>query len=198
MTGLSVRALRTRHLGPFDLEVKAAETVCLSGPSGSGKTLILRAIADLDPHEGSIMLDNQAQLEFLPSNWRRQVAYLASESGWWSDKVGDHFVQQDQPWLEPLGFNRECFSWEISRLSSGERQRLALARALAYTPSFLLLDEPTATLDMENTGQAESIVSTSQKKFGSGVIWVSHDPEQRRRLAQRSYVLQGSLLTEEF
>lgn len=73
--------------------------------------------------------------------------------------------------------------WEVSRLSSGERQRLSLARLLAGYPKVLLLDEPTANLDKANTNRVEELILTYLREQGASALWVSHDPEQRHRMA---------------
>ena len=57
-TRLLIDALSTHQLGPYSLHIKPGECVSLSGPSGSGKSLLLRAIADLDPHDGHVLLDD--------------------------------------------------------------------------------------------------------------------------------------------
>lgn len=76
MPALVLHQLRTRHVGPIELTVAAGECVCLRGASGSGKSLLLRAIADLDPHQGEARLDARSCAATLPPEWRRQVALV--------------------------------------------------------------------------------------------------------------------------
>ena len=91
MSELQVTHIRPHERGPYSLHIAAGECVALRGPSGSGKSLLLRAIADLDPHEGEVTLDGVA-CEMIPApEWRRQVALLPVESQWWLDEVGEHF-----------------------------------------------------------------------------------------------------------
>jgi putative ABC transport system ATP-binding protein len=85
----------------------------------------------------------------------------------------------------------------VTRLSTGERQRLALVRLLAQTPEALLLDEATANLDPSNGARVESVVETYRKAQGAAVLWVSHDPEQRRRIGGRSLVIRNERLEPE-
>ena len=120
---LHVDNLRIHDVGPFCLDIDAGECVGLSGPSGSGKTLFLRALADMEPHGGTIVLKGKAQSQIVAPHWRRQVALLPTESMWWSDEVGDHFLQADARLFERLGLDVEMLTWPVSRLSSGERQR---------------------------------------------------------------------------
>lgn len=186
MAGLSLRALAPRHgLKPVDLDIAAGELLLLSGPSGSGKSLLLRAIADLDPHAGDSWLGEQACAALSPSAWRRRVGLLLAESGWWAETVGAHFpaATSASSLLASLGFAPEVRDWAVARLSTGERQRLALARLLANRPEALLLDEPTANLDPDNRDQVERLVLNYRQQQHAAVLWVSHDPEQRARLA---------------
>ena len=87
--------------------------------------------------------------------------------------------------LAQLGFDASVLDWDITRLSSGEKQRLALARALSLKPRALLLDEPTANLDQTHSAAVETLVGTYRVDHGIPVLWVSHDGAQRRRVAQR-------------
>jgi ABC-type iron transport system FetAB ATPase subunit len=188
MGGLRLEALRPRVLEPVSLDLDAGELVLLSGPSGSGKSLLLRAIADLDPHEGQVWLDGEPRSSMAAHLWRRRVGLLPAESFWWEDRVGPHFPEdaadpQALPdLLGALGFGPEVLDWSVSRLSTGERQRLALARLLAQAPEVLLLDEATANLDPANRDRVESAVARYRGTHAAATLWVSHDPEQRERL----------------
>lgn len=105
------------------------------------------------------------------------------------------------PLLARLGFAPDVLDWEVPRLSTGERQRLALARLLHNGPEVLLLDEATANLDPSNRTQAEQVIDDYRRKRQAAVLWVSHDPEQRHRLAQaasgRCYVIERGQLQPE-
>lgn len=113
------------------MSIAPGETVAIQGPSGAGKTLLLRAIADLDPHTSKVSLDGNPGETIPAREWRRQVGLLPAESQWWHDRVGPHFERTDDSFLEPLGFGRDVLDWSVTRLSMGERQRLGLARLLA-------------------------------------------------------------------
>ncbi len=189
MNGLQVIGLRFRERGPYSLRIARGECVSLRGPSGSGKSLLLRAIADLDPHDGQVLLDDTASTQITAPQWRKQVALLPVESQWWLDEVGAHFPHSDCAWFEPLGFTKEAMHWQVSRLSSGEKQRLALARALMNKPRVLLLDEPTASLDPETTAAVEQLVADYRKETNAAVLWVSHDAQQAARVSDRQQQL---------
>lgn len=183
---LRVRGLKRLDLGPLDLELSPGECVCISGPSGAGKTLLLRAIADLDPHEGTVELDGTVQDAVPPPQWRRRVALLPAESRWWAPTVGEHFPGGKPEGHEPLGFDDRVAGWEVERLSSGERQRLALLRVLMIEPRVLLLDEPTANLDDVGAGRVERLLQEWLSRDGRGALWVSHDRAQATRVADRN------------
>jgi tungstate transport system ATP-binding protein len=84
---------------------------------------------------------------------------------------------------------------EASSLSGGEAQRVAFARALAYDPDVLLLDEPTSDLDPRNTAVIEEAVATARHR-GIGVAVATHDMHQARRVADRVAVLLGTGVAE--
>jgi ABC-type iron transport system FetAB ATPase subunit len=88
-------------------------------------------------------------------------------------------------------------SWSVARLSTGERQRLALIRLLAQGPEVLLLDEATANLDPSNSARVEAIVGAYRGTQSAAVLWVSHDPAQRRRLGGRSLIIRDHRLEPE-
>src|SRR6516162_2686474 len=103
-----------------------------TGPLWERKTLLLRAIADLDPNEGLVCLDGRDRSTIPGPEWRRLVGYVPAEPGWWADTVGEHFGEWTGalPLLRDLGFPEEAKGWPIARLSTGERLRLAIIRAL--------------------------------------------------------------------
>ena len=194
---LHLHQLLTHHVGPIDLSVQDGECVCIQGASGSGKTLLLRAIADLDPHGGEAYLDAGACSGLSAPDWRRSVALVAAESQWWSERVGDHFDQQlNSTWLALLGLPDEAIDWQVSRCSTGERQRLALLRTLLQEPAALLLDEPTGNLDRESTRCVEVLLAEYREQRRAALLWVSHDPDQIERVAQRSFILRDGQLEE--
>lgn len=194
---LEVKNLSCPGLSGLSFTLAASETSCLSGPSGSGKTLLLRAVADLDVNAARIFLDGRERQQFAPAVWRRQVAYLPAESRWWAATVGEHFESPAHSLFEKLGFEAEVGGWLVERLSSGERQRLALLRVLTNKPRVLLLDEPTANLDASNIEKMESLLQDYIHENGAACLWVTHAPEQIRRLQASELRLEhGHLQTD--
>ncbi|WP_407179212.1 ATP-binding cassette domain-containing protein [Bradyrhizobium sp. STM 3562] len=193
---LTVSALTRLHIS-VSFELKDGECIALQGPSGVGKSLLLRAIADLDPNEGAVKLDGTLREAVPAPLWRKQVTYLAAEPGWWADTVQEHFTAWDAavPLVARLGLPPDCGNWPIRRLSTGEKQRLGLARALMLRSRVLLLDEPTSTLDATSTTTVESIIA-ERVLSGTGAIWSTHDSAQARRVGSRLFVMGGGRLEE--
>jgi len=126
---------------------------------------------------------------------------LPAESDWWHDDVGSHFDDEITPneilLLQQLGFDLDIMHWSIERLSTGERQRLAIFRLLVNRPAALLLDEPTASLDPKNISRVESLLQNYWQENLLPTIWVSHDNHQLQRIANRQMVMQpGGALTD--
>jgi ABC-type iron transport system FetAB ATPase subunit len=181
--------LKTALFGPVSFAVAAGECLVLRGPSGAGKSQLLRALADLDPSEGEVWLEGVERRTMPVTAWRRAVGLLPAEAAWWYETVGEHFPDPRAVDVAALGFEGAVMDWEVSRLSSGERQRLALLRVLAYRPRVLLLDEPTANLDDDNAARVETLVRAYLKEQGACALWVSHDPAEVRRMADQVLVL---------
>ena len=195
---LQVRDLRTNILGPASLALAAGECVAVKGPSGAGKTLLLRAIADLDPNQGLVSLEGRDRSTIPGPEWRRLVGYMPAEPGWWAETVGEHFGDWTAAVavLTNLGLPEEAKSWPIARLSTGERMRLALVRALVRRPKVLLLDEPTAALDAASVAAVEAVIA-SRIRAGLAVLWVTHDAGQARRIARRQLAVEAGRVREE-
>jgi len=194
---LSVRELRSRFAGPFTFDVRAGECIAIQGPSGAGKSVLLRMLADLDPHDGAALLDGRPAASMPAPAWRAAVVYQAAEPAWWEDTARGHFTGVDTGFVErtlaALGLAASVLDTDIDRLSTGERQRLALVRSLARRPRVLLLDEPTAALDPASIGRAEALLRDCLAE-GMAVLIVTHAIEQARRLAHRSFHLERGKL----
>ena len=165
---LSVRALHRPDLLDASFDLADGEAIAVQGPSGAGKTLLLRAIADLDPSDGGVFLDDTARDQMLAPQWRAKVVYVPAEPGWWAETVAGHFSDwgEARQLAVSLGLPEECGDWPIERLSTGERQRLALVRALVLRPRVLLLDEPTSGLDPDSSEAVEQLIVRIETRGG--------------------------------
>jgi ABC-type iron transport system FetAB ATPase subunit len=194
---LQVQSLVSPYGGPFNLSLAQGECVTVVGRSGGGKSVLLRLIADLDPHHGDVLLNGVSRNAAPAPQWRRQVVYQAAEPAWWAATAAAHLVSHNvsamQPMLLQLGLDPPMFDIDITRLSTGERQRIALVRSLAVGPQVLLLDEPTASLDPASTLAVEALL-TLRMREGLSVVFVTHSREQAERIGHRLFEVRDRAL----
>lgn len=186
----------TPLLSAASLEVADGSCITVTGSSGSGKSVFLRAIADLDPVAGQIFLDGTERNHIPAPLWRRRVAYVPAESGWWENRVGDHFSDPEQArsLTSLFDLSEDVFDWPIEQLSTGERQRLSLVRALVLNPRVLLLDEPTSGLDQGTSAKVERVLH-ERMNAGVSIVLVTHDASQRDRMASIHFGMAAGVLS---
>jgi ABC-type iron transport system FetAB ATPase subunit len=187
---LLVKGLRSEFVGPFELNLGTGACAAITGPSGSGKSLFLRMIADLDPNEGKVWLNGRERASMPAPAWRRQATYVSAESGWWADRVIEHFAVNRRSEVAALaarlGLRADLIDAPIAQLSTGEKQRFSLARALLPSQPVLLLDEPTGPLDEESVARVETLLQ-ERMASGTSILLVTHDPDQAERLGSQRY-----------
>jgi putative ABC transport system ATP-binding protein len=184
----------------LDLELRPGGSVAVWGPAGSGKSMLLRRLVGLDDlDEGQVSYAGRALREWHLPSLRARVAYLPQRATLVDQTVEAELrapfalaahrtrryeAQRALTALAALGRDETFLARRNSELSGGERQIVALARALLLDPEVLLLDEPTASLDRTATRAVESLLAGW---LGAGehraLLWVSHDPEQIERVA---------------
>jgi tungstate transport system ATP-binding protein len=190
LAGVSFEVGATKILDALNLTIAAGPPTLIVGPNGAGKTSLLRICMGLScPSVGHITWGGRADRAPLrraivfqrPVMLRRttaaNVAYVLAQAG----VPRQHRASRAAELLNRVGL-ADLAARPARRLSGGEQQRLALARALARDPEILLLDEPTANLDPAATRSVEDIVLAAA---GSGIkiLMASHDLGQVRRLA---------------
>lgn len=176
---------QTENAASFTLQ--AGDISCLHGVSGAGKSRLLRAIADLEPNTLKLRWNNHRREDLPVTEWRQRLQYLPAEPVWWTETAGDTISPSCQHLASELGLDPALLGKPISQLSTGERQRCALLRALSVKPAILLLDEPTAALDKTSSMQVEALLQRWVKEEDHAIIWVSHNADQRQRLATQQW-----------
>ncbi|GAA3881327.1 heme ABC transporter ATP-binding protein [Streptomyces sedi] len=208
--GLAVRLGGRTVLSGIDLAVRAGEVLTLVGPNGAGKSTLLAALAaDVAPAEGRLLVDGRPAGEWTPRElaFRRAVLPQAATVSF-PFTVAEVVAMGRAPWA---GTRREdedearvaeaMAATEVAEfadrpfgaLSGGERARVALARVLAQHTALLLLDEPTAALDLRHQEQVMR-VCREWAEAGRGVVVVLHDLGLAAAWADRVAVLRGGRL----
>lgn len=193
-------------LGPVTVEVGDGDWVGLIGPNGAGKSTMLKAAVGLVTHDGAVTLANGARNPGLDIAWMPQrprlpegmtvadyvmlgrtphIGYLGSE--------GKHDFESVTLALEKLDL-RPFAGRALATLSGGEAQRAVLARALAQEAPVLLLDEPTASLDVGHAIEVLEVVDDLRRAEGLTVVTAVHDLTLAGRFAERLVLLaEGSI-----
>ncbi len=189
------------------LALCASETLLLAGPSGSGKTTLLRLLSGLlQPQAGELRYDDASSLPSQPAAqraWRLRHAGLVFQ-----DFALLDYLTAEENTLVParfLGLKNDAFEqvrqrardladrldlaphWNrrVTGLSQGERQRVAIIRALALAPAFLFADEPTAALDPHRRDLVLTLLEEHLRETGAVLVLVTHDPDLAARFPRR-------------
>jgi putative ABC transport system ATP-binding protein len=168
----------------FSARIPRDALTVLVGPSGSGKTTLLRLLNRLDdPDGGAVLYDGRDVREYDVLELRRRVQLVGQVPVTFPGTVADNLGDGDTAaLLARVGLDGGLATREADRLSVGEAQRLALARALARGPDVLALDEPTSALDAASKGGVERLVR-ELADTGLTVVMVTHEPRHASELA---------------
>jgi len=200
MSDVHVRRRGKRLLGPVDLTMTAGQLTAVIGPNGAGKTTLLRVMHGVERISGGTVTwahDDPASHAYVfqtPILLRRSVA---ENLRYPLDVAGVPRAQANATvasWLDRIGLT-DLRNLAASRLSGGERQKLAIARALARKPKVLFLDEPTANLDGHAKQEIEALL-TEASSAGVNIILATHDMGQVRRLATQLVFLVAGRVVE--
>ena len=202
LSGVQKQFGTTVAVEDFNLSAERGEFVSFLGPSGCGKTTTLRMIAGFEvPTAGTITLDG-GDITHRPPN-KRNVGMVFQSYALFpnmsvADNVGfglkvrkrpsDQIRKRVRELLElvPLGDKGSRFPYQ---LSGGQQQRLALARALAFEPEVLLLDEPLSALDAKIRVSLRQEIRAIQRQLGITTVYVTHDQEEALSLSDRIVVM---------
>jgi iron complex transport system ATP-binding protein len=199
-----------RALGPVSLAVADGEWLGLIGPNGAGKSSLLKAAIGVAAHHGTVSLGGRASRSGLDIAWMPQRPHLPDDMG-----VADYVMLGRTPHLgylaaetrhdvETVGSALERLDLAglarrpLGTLSGGEAQRAVLARALAQEAPVLLLDEPTASLDIGHAVEVLEVVDALRRVEGLTVVTAAHDLTLAGRYADRLALLsqEGLLVAE--
>ena len=201
---LLVKRRGKRLLGPVDLALGGHGITVVIGPNGAGKTTLLKALHGLERiNSGEIhwqvtadvARDHQAFVFQSPILLRRSVAGNLAYPLKLKRIAAAEVATKVSHWAERIGLGK-ALDQRASLLSGGEKQKLALARALIAAPALLFLDEPCTNLDGHATREIEALLQEA-KAAGTRILMTTHDLGQARRLADDVIFLHAGEIVEE-
>jgi putative ABC transport system ATP-binding protein len=185
------------------VQVEQGEVLAVTGPSGSGKSSFLRLLNRLDePTGGVVLVDGIDYRQVAPRDLRRKVGMVTQRAFLFPGTVADNLRfgprqrgvalsdEQVSDLLSRVGLTGYD-TRDVANLSGGESQRVSLARALANSPSVLLLDEPTAALDAAARSGIESLIADIVRETRVTCLMVTHDTAQAGRMAERIMLIEA-------
>jgi iron(III) transport system ATP-binding protein len=212
MQSVDKRYGRTPVLRDFNFSILPGEFVVLIGGSGSGKTTLLRLMGGLERVDGGVIrlrghaVDAPAQGVWVPPE-RRGLGMVFQEYALWPHlscrenvaavirgRNGERNRQAGEL-LERVGVGHHADK-RPAQLSGGEQQRVGIARALAARPDLLLFDEALSSLDVDAREYLRLEIRALTREFGAGALFVSHDPLDAWRMADRIAMLENGALTQ--
>ena len=190
--------------------VEQGEFVCILGPSGCGKTTLLRIIAGLESADAGRVFIGGKDCTFLPPSKRDFGIVFQSYALFPNMTVRDNIMFGLKQQKNMSQESREAKTHEMlslvemgehcgkypRQLSGGQQQRTAIARALALSPSYLLLDEPLSALDAKVRAKLRAEIRALQRKIGITTIMVTHDQEEALTMADRIMVMNRAVVEQ--
>ena len=194
----------------IDLDIKESEFFTIVGPSGSGKTTMIRMLVGMDsPDSGDIMLKGQ-RLNDVPANRRPTCMVFQSLALFPHKTVGENIEfpmkiagvapperrRRADLLLEQLRLPLSCYGKGVNQCSGGERQRIALARALAYDPEILFFDEPLASLDFRLRKTLEKELKDIHRETGKTFVYITHSLEEAMVMSDRIGIMREGRMVQ--
>ena len=193
----------------ISVAVRCGEVLAVVGPSGSGKSSFLRLLNRLDePSSGTVFLEELDYHQIPPGELRRKVGMVTQRAFLFPGTVYENLCfgprQRGEELSESLAqalLNRVglpgYLARDVANLSGGEAQRISIARALANTPTVLLLDEPTSALDEATKSGIEALINDIIRERRLTCVMVTHDVAQAARMATGVLMLEkGRVINE--
>jgi len=183
-------------------DIAESDRIALIGASGQGKSTLLRILALLDaPDEGDMLVKGTSYKSMDARLWRMKIGFVAQQAVMLSGSVEDNLRTvsrlHDKPYdlklvqrlIGQLGLEHLDLSKKAADCSGGEKQRISLIRSLLLRPTVLLLDEITASLDVNSTQMVEKLLEDWHKEEGTSMIWVTHDLRQASRISTTTWFM---------
>ena len=201
------------------LSVAAGETVAIVGESGSGKSTLGRLLLRLEkPDAGTVEFEGR-EMGSIPSGELRRLRkdmqmvfqdpYASLDPRWKADEIvtenlavheelkGERLKEEASKLLVMVGLDPSMRDRYPHQFSGGQRQRLAIARAMATQPKLLIADEPVSALDLELQVQILDLLKKLKAKMGLSLVFITHDLKLLRGFADRVLVMKDGLIVEE-
>jgi iron complex transport system ATP-binding protein len=194
--------------GPMDISINHGELICLLGPNGVGKTTLLRTMAGIqDPLDGAISILQQSLSDVDKKKLARLLSVVLTEGIGYGNLTSYELISLGRipytGWFGNLdGEDKEKISWAIEstnilhlahksihELSDGERQKVMIARALAQDTPVILLDEPTAHLDLPNRIDIIRLLKKLARETGKAIIMSTHELDLALQAADRIWLM---------
>jgi len=210
VSGVSKSFGREKVIKEVSLEVNSGEFFVIIGPTGCGKTTFLKLVAGLlDPDEGDIFFDDEKVNELSPPKRRVRMIFedhalyphlkVHSESGYsnlnFPLKIRnldlDTIRNQVMNIVERIGIGEKLFDRKPGELSEGQKQQVALGRALTVPPEVILFDEPLRDMDPQRRKEARKEVLNTHEDFEATSIYVTHDLAEGFSLAERVAIMKN-------
>lgn len=206
LTDISYQVEQRQILNKINLEVQAGDFLTLTGPSGGGKSTLLKIIASLiSPSEGEIIFQGQNQRDYEITTYRQLVSYCFQQPSLFGQTVADNlqfpFVirneassqAQIEQALTKVNLPTSYLNKNITELSGGEKQRVALLRNTMFLPKILLLDEVTVGLDARSIEIVHQFIKQLWQEAGLTIIQITHNQAELSQAAKVLWLEEGSL-----
>ena len=201
VTNLSVVLDGIQILRDISFTVRQGEALAVIGPNGAGKTVLFRALLGLLPHTGTVNWRRGVKIGYVPQRFSvdrsapitaMEFFLLQSPSFWRPSAAFNSHLDHE---LTLVGLDRSVLRKNLGELSSGQTQRLLIAWAMLEHPDVLLLDEPTAGVDVGFQDTIYSLIRRVQSERRTTILLISHDLSVVYRYAQNVLCLNKSVLS---